>query len=229
MVTEDEWYDKQWYDSAVLVEDAVVEIKFSLSTHFNYGPEYGAQDPKAVEPLIMPTFPRATELWATTVEAEPHIDQLIRYYADVVRLIKKHGKSFDHKRHYFWLGLFIENPGKSFDVQFGYYDTLSRMEGAIKALSCPPPSGEVYFDRNQCWAIEIDAHDGMLYIRESDPDYQEVYNVGKFPLLALASSSTAALERAKRIVAFLTEALTEDAWTTYKAVTFSNLVFPPET
>ncbi len=72
----------------------------------------------------------------------------------------------------------------------------------------------MYFDRNQCWAIEIDAHDGMLYIRESDPDYQEIYNVGKLPLLSLASSSTAALARAKRIVASLTEALTVDASTT---------------
>jgi hypothetical protein len=214
MVTEDEWYDKRWYDSAMLVEDAVVEIKFWLHTHFNYGAENGAQDPKDVEPLIMPTCPRATDLWVTTVEAEPHTDQLIRYYADVVRLIKKHGKSFDRKRHYFWLSLFIENPNKSFDVQFGYYTTLSRMEGAIKALSCSPPSSEVYFDRNQCEAIEIDAHDGMLYIRESDPDNQEVYNIGKLPLLSLASSSTAALARAKRIVASLTEALTVDAWTT---------------
>ncbi len=59
MVTEDEWYDKRWYDSAVLVEDAVVEIKFWLRTHFDYGPgtygaENGARDPEDVEPLIMP-------------------------------------------------------------------------------------------------------------------------------------------------------------------------------
>jgi hypothetical protein len=64
--------------------------------------------------------------------------------------------------------------------------------------SRPPLHGEVYFDRNQAWAIEIDAHDGMLYIRESDPDYREVHNVCKSPLLSLASSSTAALARAKQ-------------------------------
>jgi hypothetical protein len=165
----------------------------------------------------MPMFPRATELWVTTIEAEPQVDQLIRYYADIFRLIEKHAKSFYgqslyRKRSYFSLCLLIENPSRSFAVELG--DTcLSRMERVILALSRPPPSGEVYFDRDQCWEIEINAHDGMLYIRESDPDYQEVYNVGKMPLLSLAASSTAAWARARRIVACLSAALGLDAWT----------------
>ncbi len=212
MLTEDEWYDKRWHDSAPLVEDAAVEIKFRLNAHFNYGPEYGAQDPRDMEPLRMPMFPHAAELWVTTIEAEPYMEQLIRHYADVLRLIEKHGKSFHRKRSYFSLYLFIENPSRSFDVQLG--DTcLSRMERVIRALSRPPPSGEVFFDSDQCWEVEIDAHDGMLYIRESDPHDQEVYNVGKMPLLSLAASSTAALTRARKIVACLTAALGLDAWT----------------
>ncbi len=217
MLTEDEWYDKRWHDSAPLVEDAAVEIKFRLNAHFDYAPEYGAQDPRELEPLSMPMFPRAAERCVTTLEAEPHVDQLIRYYADIFRLIEKHAKFFHgqslyHQRSYFSLWLLIENPSRRFAVEFG--DTcLSRMERVILALSRPPPSGEVYFDRDQCWEVEINAHDGMLYIRESDPDDQKVYNVGKMPLLSLAASSTAAWTRARKIVACLTAALGLDVWT----------------
>jgi hypothetical protein len=214
MMDENEWHeDKRWHDCAPLVADAAVEIKFWLNSDFNYGPENGPQDPKNSEPLLLPSLPRATELWITTAEAEPHVGQLIRYYGDVLRLIQKHGMSFDRKRHYFWLGFFIENPSQSFDVQFGYYTTLSRMAGAIKALSRPSANGEVYWDEDQCELIQIDAHDGMLYIRDSDPDSQEVYNAGKMPLLSLAASSAGAWARAKRIVASLTAALNIDPWT----------------
>ena len=217
---------KDWFESATLVEDATVEVGFLLFPDFYYGPDrhpYIAER-KEVEPLSIPAFARSTKCIATTTEAEPHVDELIRYYSDVVRLSRKYGKSFNQVRQYFWLRLAISNPDKSFYVSFPWYDTLSEMETLLAALSDPPVNGEVHWDRDQCWELEIDAYNNMLYVREWDPDYEEVHVVGKFPLLALASSSQATLVRARKIIASLSDALTEDAWTTYKAsVTFSKL------
>jgi len=217
---------KDWFDSATLVEDATVEVGFLLFPDFYYGPDRHPDvvERKEVEPLRMPAFARSAERLATSIEAEPHVEELIRYYADVVRLGRKHGMSFNQFRQYFWLRLGIFNRDRSFHVGFPWYDALGEMEGLLTALSKPPASGEVHWDRDQCWELEVDAHDDMLYVREWDPDYEEVHAIGKLPLLALASSSQATLIRARRIIAALSEALTEDVWTTYKAsATFSRL------
>jgi hypothetical protein len=220
---------KDWFNSATLVDDASVEIGFLLHPDFYYGPDRHTDiaERKLIEPLCVPAFPRAAERLATTKEAENHTGELIRYYADVVRLSRKHGKSFEQIRLYFWLRLFICDPSGNFNVSFPWYDTLSEMEGLLNILSDPPSTGEVHWDRDQCWELEMDAHGGMLYVREWDPDYEEIHVVGKLPLLSLASSSKAALDRARQIIATLTTALTEDAWTKHKtAVDFSRLSFP---
>ena len=217
---------KDWFDSAPLVEDATVEVAFLLFPDFYYGPDRSPDvvERKELEPLRIPAFARFTERLATTAEVEPHVEELIRYYADVVRLGRKYGMSFDRIRQYFWLRLGIFNPDRSFHVAFPWYDTLGEMEGLLTALSKPPVSGEVHWDRDQCWELEADASDDMLYVREGDPDHEEVRALGKLPLLALASSSQATLLRARRIIASLSEALSEDVWTSHKAsATFSRL------
>lgn len=223
---------KDWFDSAAFVEGASVEVGFLLRPDFYYGPDghIDIAERKLVEPICLPTFARQQERLVTTKEAENHIDELGQYYLEVVRLSRKHGKSFQQILSYFWLRLFIRDPSGRFYVSFPWYDTLSKMEGLLNALADPPSSGEVHWDRDQCWELEIDAHDGMLYVREWDPDCEETHVIGKLPLLSLASSSEAALNRARRVIAALATALTEDAWTTHKeAVNFRKLVLPIQT
>ncbi len=220
---------KDWYDSASFVEDASVEVGFLLHPDFYYGPDRHTDiaEQKHVEPICLPTFGRTHERLVTTQEAEDHIGELSQYYLNVVRLSRKHGKSFQQVRQYFWLRLFICDPSWKFSVSFPWYDTLSEMDGLLSVLANPPSNGEVHWDRDQGWELEMDAHDGMLYVREWDPDYEETHVVGRLPLLSLASSSKAALERARRVIAALATILTEDAWTTHKeAVDFGKLTLP---
>lgn len=222
---------KDWFESATLIEEATVEVGFLLFPDFYYGldrlPDIAER--KEIEPLSIPAFPRSAEHLVTTSEAEPYVDELARYYTDVIRLSRKYGKPFNQVSQYFWLRLAISNPDKSFNVSFPWYDTLSEMEALLAALSDPPTSGDIHWDRDQGWELEIDAYHDMLYIREWDPDYEEVRAIGKLPLLALASSSQATLTRARKIIASLSEALTEDAWTTYKtSINFSKLSFPQQ-
>jgi hypothetical protein len=216
---------KHWFDRATFVENASVEIGFLLHPVFYYGP---ARYPQSLaEPISRPTFARAAKHLATTKEAEDHVDELSRYYADIVHFSRKHDMSFQQFRHYFWLQLFICDPSGKFYVSFPCYDTLSEMEGLLHALVRPPSRGAVHWGRDQGWEVEIDAHDDMLYVREWDPDYGENDMVVKLPLLSLASSSKTALDRARRVIAALAAVLTEDAWTTHqKKMNFSKLILP---
>ena len=220
---------KEWFDSANLIENASVDIGFVLNSEFYYGPDQhpAVVERKEVERLRIPLFARSTERFATTSEAEPYIDQLIIYYSDVVRLAKKHGKTFNQICQYFWLRLSIFDKGDTFRVGFPWYDTLSEMQPVLVALSNPPSVGEVHWDRDQGWELEMDSYNGLLYVREWDPDYDEVHVVAKLPLRALASSAEAALHRTQKIISALTKALSEDAWTDHKpAPTFSKLKLP---
>ena len=217
---------KDWFDSAVLVENAFVEVGFVLFPDFYYGPDRHTDiaERKLVEPLYAPNIPRSAEKLATANEVQGHIDELIKYYFDVVRLSKKHSKSFEQVRQYFWLRLFIKNADGRFHVSFPWYDTLSEMEGLLKSLANPPANGEVHWDRDQCWELEMDAHNEMLFVREWDPDYEEVHVTGKLPLLSLSASSHAALERAQAVIAALSNALSLDVWATHKkAVNFNEV------
>jgi len=217
---------KDWFDSAILVENAFVEVGFVLFSDFYYGPDRHTDiaEKKLIEPLYVPNIPRSAEKLATTNEVQGQINELIKYYSDVVRLSKKHQKSFEQVRQYFWLRLFIKNSDGSFYVSFPWYDTLSEMESLLKNLASPPASGEVHWDRDQCWELEMDAHNEMLFVREWDPDYEEVHVTAKLPLLSLAESSSAALERARAIIATLSSALSVDAWTTHKrAINFNDV------
>jgi len=214
---------KDWFESAPLVENAAVEIAFLLRTDFYYGPD-GHQDiteKKLIAPLGLPEFPRVVASQATTREAEHHTDELIRYYADIIRFAQQYSRNIEQVRHYFWLRLYLSTPSGHFDVAFPYYDTLAEIAPLLLTLINPPSSGEVLWDRDQCWELDMIAHDGMLYVREwdpdgadhpSDPDAGAVHALGKLPLQALAASSKAALERARRIVATLNDALGVDLW-----------------
>ena len=223
---------KDWFDSTIGIENATVEVGFVLFPDFYYGPDrhQALVERKEVERLKLPTFPRASERLVTTSEAEEHVEQLIQYYSDVIRLSRKYSKSFNQIRQYFWLRLSIANGSGSFCVSFPWYDTLSEMESVLRCLASPPAEGEIFWDRDQGWELELDAFNGMLYVREWDPDCEEVYVSARLPLLSLSSSSKEALERAQKIIAKLSEALTEDAWTSHKVhPTFSKLVLAEPT
>jgi hypothetical protein len=217
---------KDWFESAVLVENAFVEVGFVLFSDFYYGPDRHTDiaERKLIEPLYAPNMPRSVEELATTNEVQGHVNELIKYYSDVVRLSKKHGKSFEQVRQYFWVKLFIRNSDGSFHVSFPWYDTLSEMDGLLMSLANPPANGEVHWDRDQGWELEMDAHNEMLFVREWDPDYEEVHVTAKLPLLSLSASSSAALELARAVIATLTNALSVDAWTTHKrAINFNQV------
>lgn len=216
---------KDWFESAPLVENATVEIAFLLRPDFYYGPDRHPDivERKLIAPLCIPRFPRVVTEQATTREAEHHADELIRYYADIIRCAQKYHRGIEQVRSYFWLRLYISTPSGQFCVSFPWYDTLAEIAPLLDTLKNPPAHGEVHWDRDQGWEMEMDAHDDMLYIREWDPDGADhpedpdagiIHAIGKLPLQALAVSSAAALERARRIVATLSAALGVDLWST---------------
>lgn len=216
---------KDWYESTTAIASATVEIGFMLSPEFSICSDGIPSLTVGAEPLKLPTFHRASEHFATTTEAQSHTSELIAYYADVIRLARKYSNSFRQISPYFWMRLSIANTDGTFEVSFPWYDTLREMAPVLTKLVNPPTDGEIHGDIEQGWGIEMDAFNCMLYIREWCSDTDEVHVAARLPLLALSSSSKDALGRARKIIATLTTALTEDAWTGSETQpTFSKLV-----
>jgi len=204
-----------WFESTRLVERATVEIAFLLAPTLYYGPDShpAVSERKEVEPLRIPQFERAQPSVATSHEALGHIDELVAYYRDVILKANKHRLPFERVRSHFWLRLGVFNSEENLHLSFPWYDTISEMEPILQSFADPGVEGELFWDRDQCWELQVIAQGQLLYIREWDPDYEETHVLAKIPRGALAVASADALKRARLIVSELARGVGVDVWT----------------
>ena len=72
-----------------------------------------------------------------------------------------------------------------------------------------------FYDSDQGWSIEASLIEGFLYIRQSDGEEEEIYNivVSYEPLI---DSINIVERRAMKIIRLLSQECGDDVWTTYK-------------
>ncbi len=200
-----------------------MEFAFLLAPTLYYGPDShpAVSERKEVEPLCVPQFERAQPSVATSHEALGHIDELLDYYRDVIRKANKHRLSFERIRTHFWLRLGIFNSEKSMYLSFPWYDTINEMEPILQSFANPSVEGELFWDRDQSWELQVIAQGQFLYIREWDPDYEETHVLAKIPRDALAEASADALQRGRAVVSELARGVGVDVWTKHCTPTMS--------
>jgi hypothetical protein len=220
-----------WFTTAKCIPEPEVEVVFLLAPDFYFGPDtYPALvERKQVESLRLPACVAQGQRVITSKQADAHLDQLVLYYSDVVRAARKNGKDFNGLRNYFWMRLGIFSADEDTYIGFPWLDSLKEVGQVLESLAAPPTIGEVYWNRDQGWEIQIHIDADNFYIQESDPDANEVHAVAKAPRHWLSARAVETLSRSRSVVARLAAALRDDAWTDHRAnLSFQNLILTSE-
>ncbi|MCU0390342.1 MAG: hypothetical protein MUE81_04430, partial [Thermoflexibacter sp.] len=76
---------------------------------------------------------------------------------------------------YFWIRPIIKNlDNGNILASFPWYDTLQEIRYLCNGL-INNEEGEIFYDRDQSWEIIVESYEGKLFIKESDPDYDETF------------------------------------------------------
>ena len=147
-----------------------------------------------------------------TSEAEQNVAELARYYSDVIELGRKHNMTFNHISHYFWMRFWIWNTDAEVHIGFPWYDTQSEIDRFITSVS-QNSDGQVFWDADQGWELEIHASGEKQYARLRDPDYDETHAIVCYPVDTLLNQLATLQSRTKSIIASLASAIGRDVWT----------------
>ena len=192
------------------------ELCFLLKEEFYFGPDRhaGLDLSKLTQRLKLPSFQRSKPSMVRTAELDGREGELFAYYKQVVELANHHGLPFNSIRHYFWVRLWMWNSEEDVLVSFPWYDTYSEVSWFLKAL-LSVESGEVDYDIDEGWAMEVEAYEGHVYIRQMDPDSQLTHVCIRVPRAELVLQVQQLMARSTNSIMLLTEAMGEDVWTSY--------------
>jgi hypothetical protein len=207
------------FDSAWCEEPVFIDIGFLLEPAFYFGPEnnFTAQQWEELrDPLEQPRIRKrkhgAHHAWNCVLSADVvgHEEELRRHFQDVVAKAKHHGKSLKNSTC-FWNDLFIYAPER-FTIDFPWHDQLRDIKPLVQTLA-QATEGLVLSDRDQGWEVDIELHEGVLYVQQQDPDSEIIHHNVKFEYQPFRNQAVELLPRVERIVAFVADRLGENHWT----------------
>jgi hypothetical protein len=211
--------DIRWMDRSRLVDRLDIEIFFQLHSSFYVGdPNNSAQilDKAYREPFALPAFPVAHERGATTAEIAGHEPLLADYYRRLLKRASEVNKGFEQIALYFWMHMDIWNEKENVHIAFSWYDHLSEMSTFIDWLETASEA-DLFVDVDQGWQVDGCVVGDHIHLREVDPDTREEGVNVAVPRAALVDAARQVERRAAGIIAFLTEAIGTDYWTSYRS------------
>jgi hypothetical protein len=206
-----------WCSEATRVSSLEAEICFLVQDDFYYGPDRLANledRQKFLEHLVPPDIPRLVPSIVRTSEALGNELKLAAYYEQIVCLARKHKLTFNSVRQYFWLRFWLWNPEQQLHISFPWYDSFSEIDRFLNNLA-KAEDGLVDHDVEQGWEMEAYAHEGMLYIRQRDPDADETHLAICVPRQELVAQLGKLSGRTSKIIAHLASTVGADVWTSY--------------
>lgn len=204
--------EPEWVARANPVHAPLVEVGFVLSDSFYFGPENHFTDKQwqtLREPLYQPPVARHGN-YVLTAAVSKSAEELVKYYTDVLRLLKKHSKPWERHQYYFWLRPLILAT-KEFEVRFPWHDTWEETERLLAALEASG-DGEIFSDMDQGWEVSIVARGERLFIRQGDLDTGEEQVCVSCDRVALGQQVPTLRRRCLGILTRLREALGVDCW-----------------
>ena len=203
-----------WFAEAKRITSLDAKICFLLQHDFYYGPDSHPEvvERKEVEPLPSPNIARQAPSMVCSAEALGHEEELAHYYREVVRIARKHRQTFNAIRHYFWLRFWLWNSEQDVHIAFPWYDTFGEIEQILDSVA-KTTEGQVFWDVDQGWELEMYSSEGELFTRLRDPDYDETHVVVRFPREMLLEQLQPVRTRTESIIRFLSSAIGQDVWT----------------
>lgn len=200
-----------WKQSAVLQKNVRIDIGFMVSESFYFGSDNGFTPTQYEEmrvPLYQPQLMKSGGFILYS-DIESNEEELIKHYADVVEKYKKYKKDIS-KSTLFWNRPVIFNS--EFIISFPWHDKFRDGMNVLNNLTSTK-DGEIYWDADQGWKLEISARDEFMYAREWDPDYEEIYCQVKFDRVNMSQQAASLISEVSGLIEKMTKALGNDYWT----------------
>lgn len=206
-----------WTNDCEPLDFINVDISFCINEDFYYGPSdvFSIAERKQTTPLPSVTNKSAATHDLRSLKAEANTEKLLAYYREVLRLAKNYGKSKTDISHYFWLRLSFWRSEKNISINFPWYDSLDEIAPILEKIASVE-EGTLLADRDQGWDVEIIGTDDYIYAREGDFEEGDLNILHKIPRRSLAAECENALDRARALVAWLTDEIGEDYWSKTK-------------
>ena len=200
-----------WLPEAIAVDDAVADIGFLIQESFYFGPENGfspQQWQELREPVYQPSLKKAGNfvLSADVIGKET---ELAAHYKDVAAKALAHRRSLKGSSH-FWNRPVVYSPNK-FVLSFPWHDKFREGKRLLNSLASDA-TGEMFWDRDQGWALEMHRIGDSLYAQECDPDEEVIHYTVKFPHESLKEQIKVLLPRIETLIAFLASEVGQDYW-----------------
>ena len=200
-----------WKKSAILQNNVKVDIGFMVSESFYFGPDNGFT-PEQYEELRVPLYqPKLKKSGSFILSSEivGNEEELIKHYQDVVMKYKEYGKVISKSTH-FWNRPIIYNS--EFVISFSWHDKFGEGRNVLDNLTSTE-DGEIYWDMDQGWELEMVAEEGLIYAREWDPDYEEIHCQVKFDRVEARQQATVLIPTVSTLIKKLSGAIGHDYWT----------------
>jgi hypothetical protein len=200
-----------WKQSAILQTNVKVDIGFMANEKFYFGPENGFTPEQYEEmqvPLYQPNLNRSGSfiLFSDIVGNE---EELIKHYLDVSKKYMIYKKDISKSTH-FWNRPVIFNS--EFVISFSWHDRFREGKNVLDNLTATE-DGEVYWDADQGWELEIAAKDNLMYARERDPDSEEIHCQVKFDRTEIRKQAIQLMPSVSALIEKLAGAIGHDYWT----------------
>lgn len=209
-----------WTRGARHLTGVVLEIGFPVQPDFYFGPENRFTDEmweRMREPLHVPAVeasvsPSGFARPLLTHSLEHSVDELIRYYSDVLRLISQYRKKVIDHRYYFTLEPILYSPDDDFELRYFLNEHWETAALALNAFE-DPRDGVLFDQIDQSWALQVVGAGDRLYIRVSDPDSEdEDGECVSCSRAGIAAQVAPLRERTRRIRTALSTAFPVDYW-----------------
>lgn len=161
-----------WTETSKLITDLESEICYQINDNFFIG---NPNDPSQFQnsdlnvKIKLPNIDRKAKEIVTTKEAYGNENQLSEYYKSITNLKEKHEKSYREVYHLFWLRLWLWNSTEKVYISFPWYDTVNEFKRFFKIFD-NNKTEEIFHDVDQGWQLEIFADNDFYYIRQTNPD-----------------------------------------------------------
>jgi hypothetical protein len=155
-----------WVNKATFLDSVTVEVGFCISDSFYYGPENRMTDrewQEMREALYQPKIKQREGLVVTSA-VQYHVEELFRYYQNVLSLSEKHNRLIS--QDYFWMRPIIYSPERTI-MTFPWYDTWTEAENFLQQVSTDK-CGPIFSDIEQGWKADIYATADKLFFQQDN-------------------------------------------------------------
>ncbi len=207
---------ESWFTEAKPISSLEAEICFLLRDDFYFGPDSFPQvsERREIELLPSPAIRRHIPSMVRASEALGHESELADYYQAVLRTARSHRKNFNEIRQYFWLRFWLWNTEQQIYISFPWYDSYAEINRFLSSVTSNS-EGQVFWDVDQGWELDVHASGGELFVRLRDPNDDETHAIVRLPTDALLAHIQPLRIRTETIINNLTSAIGRDLWTNY--------------